>query len=232
MVVPLADPARPVTMKISVLHGSITVRGYNGREVLVDTKGGGEPRREAPHEGLHRIDAGSSDLTIESENNVVSISQRSFQSGDITVQTPVNTTVKVKTMNGGSITIEGIAGDTEAQNLNGAVTVRNASGSVVASTLNGAVTVVLAKAAAGKPMSFSSLNGNVDVTLPPDIHADFALKTLRGEIYSDFDVKLGPSAKPAGEGKVQSRRSGAVNGGGPEFQFRTLNGNIYIRKGK
>ena len=35
-------------------------------------------------------------------------------------------------------------------------------------------------------MSFSSLNGTVDVTLPSDVKAKLMMKTNNGEIWSDF----------------------------------------------
>jgi len=244
--VPLADASRPVTLSVHVLSGSITVRGYNGREVLVDSKGTSSSTRHdkdaASHEGMHRIDAGASDLTIESENNKVSIASRGGRGADVTIQTPVNSSLNVKTLNGGQIIIEGVSGEIEAQDLNGAVTVRNVSGSVVAHSLNGAVTVSLANAKSGSPMSFTSLNGTIDVTLPANIAADFSMKTNHGEIYSDFDVKLKSPTAPKvetsdskkGKYKVHTESAvvGSVNGGGPEFQFRTMNGNIYIRKPK
>jgi DUF4097 and DUF4098 domain-containing protein YvlB len=238
--VPLADANRPVTMSIHLLHGSITVRGYSGHEVLVDTKGGTPPEAEKTHEGLHRIGGAGSDVSVESENNKVTISSRGGHSSDLTVQTPVNTSLNVKTLAGGQIIIEGITGEIEAQDMNGGVTIRNVSGSVVASSLNGGVTVTMTSVKSGSPMSFTSLNGNIDVTLPATVAADFSMKTNHGEIYSDFDVKLKPSAKPvveqadAKKGKFKVHTDGAVvgsvNAGGPEYRFSTQNGNIYIRK--
>lgn len=238
--VPLADANRPVTLSIHVVRGSITVRGYSGHEVLVDTKGGSERDGEKTHEGLHRIGGGGNDISVESENNKVTISSNGGRSGDVTVQTPANTSLNVKTVSGGQITIEGISGEIEAQDLNGTVTIRNVSGTVIANSLNGGVTVVMTGVKSGSPMSFTSLNGTVDVTLPANVAADFSMKTNHGEIYSDFDVKLKPQAKPVveetdakkGRFKVHTENtvSGSVNGGGPEYRFSTLNGNIYIRK--
>ena len=238
--VPLADASRPVTMSIHLLRGSVTVRGYSGHEVIVDTKGGTASEIEKTHEGMHRIGGSGNDLSIESDNNKVSISSHGGRSADVTVQTPVNTSLNVKTLAGGQIAIEGVSGEIEAQDLNGAVTIRNVSGSVVASSLNGSVTVTMTSVKSGSPMSFTSLNGNIDVTLPANIAADFSMKTHNGEIYSDFDVKLKGPAKPVAEqteakkGKykvhTESTVAGSVNGGGPEYRFSTMNGNVYIRK--
>src|ERR1041385_347080 len=194
--VPLADPSRPVTMSIHLNRGGVTIRGSSGREVIVDSKSAQENNaNETTRDGLHRISGSGKDVTIESENNKVSISSNGFRSGELTIQTPLNTSLNVKTLTGGAISIEGVTGDIEAQNLNGGINIRNVSGSVVAHSLHGLVTVALTGVKSGSPMSFSSLNGNIDVTLPANLAADFSMKTNHGEIYSDFDVKLKTPAK-------------------------------------
>ncbi len=119
----------------------------------------------------------------------------------------------------------------------------NVSGAVVAHSLNRDVTVTLDRAAAGKSMSFSTLNGDVDVTLPADVKARVKMKSDNGEIYSDFDVKLennpaNPNVSDThskdGRFRLQFDRVtyGSINGGGPEMQFTTFNGKIYLRKKK
>jgi DUF4097 and DUF4098 domain-containing protein YvlB len=92
-------------------------------------------------------------------------------------------------------------------------------------------------------MSFSSLNGDIDVTLPGDVKARVKLKTDNGAVYSDFEVAVDASSRQpvvqenrSGKGKyrVQFDRAmyALINGGGPEIQFTTFNGNIYLRKAK
>jgi len=155
----------------------------------------------------------------------------------------VNTSLKLSCINGGDIVVDRISGEIEVNNTNGGVKLTNVSGSVIAHALNKNVVVVLNKITPDKSMSFSSLNGDVDVTLPADAKARVKLKTDNGEIYSDFDVRLDASAqKPivedgrANRGKYRVRVDhamyGTINGGGPEFQFQTFNGNIFIRKAK
>jgi DUF4097 and DUF4098 domain-containing protein YvlB len=125
--------------------------------------------------------------------------------------------------------------------MNGSIVLTNVSGSVVASSQNGAITVGLDKIAPGKPMSFTTLNGKIDVTLPGDTKAKLRLKTDNGAVYSDFDVKLEPdTSKPVVEdarsqgGKYRIRMDhsvyGSINGGGPEYRFETMNGSILIHK--
>jgi DUF4097 and DUF4098 domain-containing protein YvlB len=92
-----------------------------------------------------------------------------------------------------------------------------------------------------KAMSFSTMNGEIDVTLPANTKANVKLKTDHGDIFTDFDIKLDATARPpqvednrknGGRYRVQFDRgtNGTINGGGPEIQFTTFNGNILIHK--
>jgi len=112
------------------------------------------------------------------------------------------------------------------------------SGTVVADTTNGSIKVTMDRVDPGKPIAFSSNNGNVDVTLPADLKANLRLRSFRGEIWSDFDMKLTggqPTTSNGGSNgpfRVEFDRTiyGTINGGGTEASFRTLNGRVLIRK--
>jgi DUF4097 and DUF4098 domain-containing protein YvlB len=119
--------------------------------------------------------------------------------------------------------------------------ITDVSGPVVASTMNGEINVVLNNQPADKPMSFSTMNGKIDVTLPTAMKANVVLKTNHGEAYTDFDMQMDTSTRPAqitdnrGRGgrfqvRTDSSVYGTINGGGPELRFNTFNGNILIRK--
>ena len=152
-------------------------------------------------------------------------------------------TVKGTVYIDGSVVVEKVEGEIEANNLNGPVTLTHVSGVVVAHSLNGEVTTQMDRVTPEKPMSFSTLNGDIDVTLPPDIKAKVKLETQNGAIYSDFEISLDRTGraptvedgrKDGGKYRIVFDKGvvGAINGGGPEFQFKTVNGNIHIRKGK
>src|SRR6202007_3462707 len=78
--------------------------------------------------------------------------------------------------------------------VNGAVTLNNISGSAVAHALNEHVHVTFTKVNPQKPMAFSSLNGDIDVTFPADLKANVSIRSDRGDVFSDFDVQLRAAA--------------------------------------
>ena len=272
--VPFSDPSRPGLVKASILNGSIFVTGYDGKEVLVEARvredegegGDAEERRlereaerrereaERRHEGrseshstegMHRIPNTSTGLTAEEDNNVLEIAVDAIQNTvDLHIKVPSRTSLELSTVNDGDLQVERVDGEIDVNNVNGEVTLKDVSGSVVAHALNGNVVVAFDRVDPKKSMSFSSMNGDIDVTLPADVRASVRFKSDNGEIYSDFDIKMDRRGSPQVEdldGKKAGKRgkfrvgiddtgSGTLNGGGPELRFETFNGNIYIRK--
>src|SRR3954467_3787500 len=73
--VPLSDPARPAFVKAHLLNGSITVKGYEGKEVVVEARAraGEDGDKESSGGGMRRIPINSTGLEVEEENNRVDI---------------------------------------------------------------------------------------------------------------------------------------------------------------
>ena len=247
--VPLHDPSRPAQIRAHLMSGGITVRGADRRDVLVEARAGEREERHERHrahaEGMKRLELpGGSGLDVTEEDNVVNIKTSSFnRPTDLVITVPRRSSLQLKCVNGGDIDVEQVDGEIDADNLNGKITLKNVSGSVVAHSLNGAVLVTLDRIDLSKPMSFSTMNGDIDVTLPDNIRANVRMKTDNGDIYSDFDVKIDAGGRmipnesgrqPDGTYHLRFDRTlrGTINGGGPEFQFTSFNGQIYIRKKK
>ena len=248
-VIPLHDPSRPARIHVNLMSGGITVRGADVKEVTVEahSRSDGESRESRPSrtDGMKRLELpGNSGLDVVEDNNLITIKTASWNHpSDLVITVPRHSSLELKCMNDGDINVEQVEGEIDANNLNGKVTLKNLSGSVVAHSLNGTVLVTLDRIDSSKPMSFSTLNGDIDVTLPGNLKANVLMKTDHGEIYSDFDVKL--SAQPALMHNESGRQPdgtyhlrfdhalrGTIDGGGPEFQFTSFNGQIYIRKKK
>ncbi len=235
----LSDPARPALLKASLVNGGITVKGYDGKEVVVEARNRESARSDST---MKRIPVSGTGLSVEEENNEVRISTDSFRRAvDLSISVPIHTSLKLSAVNSGDIVVTGVDGELDVNDVNGSVTLNNVSGSAVAHALNGRLLATFSRVNPQKPMAFSSLNGDIDVTFPADLKATLSLKSDRGEIFSDFDVQVQASAPQQivedgrGHGgkylvKIDKAVHATINGGGPELQFTNFNGGIYIRK--
>ena len=244
-VVAFSDPSRPGLLKVNLINSGISVKSHAGQDVIIESKSNNNRNRRRPlttPDGLRRIDTDNLGLAIEEENNVMSITARNpNNSGDIEVQVPAKTNLNLKTVNGGDIVVEGVEGEIEIANTNGNVLLTNVAGSVVAHATNGRLVASLRDATPNKPMSFTSMNANVEITLLSTTKANLKMRIDNGVIYSDFDIQLcsvtaivEDQRSRGGNIRIQTDRTinGTINGGGSDFDLRTLNGNIYIRKSK
>jgi len=159
---------------------------------------------------------------------------------ELTITVPVHTSLYLRAVNEGDIHVTGVDGELDVDDVNGSVTLTNIAGSAVAHALNGRLLVTFTRINQ-KPMAFSSLNGDIDVTFPADLKANVSLRSDMGDVFSDFDVNMqAASTKPIVEDgrssggkyrvKMDKTVRGTINGGGPEMQFTNFNGAIYIRK--
>jgi DUF4097 and DUF4098 domain-containing protein YvlB len=248
--VPLSDSSRPAVVKATLINGAITVKGYAGKEVVVEAhpQSPSDANEEAKSADSKRADTKMKripirgvGLSVEEENNRVHVSVPPYRAVDLSITVPVHSSLILRTVNGRDISVAGVDGELDVDNVNGSVTLTNVSGTVVAHALNGRVLVNFNKINREKPMSFSSLNGDIDVTFPADLKANVTLSSDRGEVYSDFDVQLqkGPSEPKVedsrGRGgkyrvRMDSSVRGTINGGGQEIKFKNVQGNIYLRK--
>jgi hypothetical protein len=249
-----SDPAKPGTVEVDVVTGNITIKGTNRKDVQIEahaTSGRRVPRRrpddEPPPPGLRRLTQ-NSPFNVEEDRNTISIDVDSPMRGmDFTIEVPLRTSLALETVSG-SIIVEGVEGELEVEAVNGPVTLTNVGGSVVAHSVNGKVTATVTRATPQKPMAFTSLNGAVDVTLPAAIKANLKLRSDQGDVYTDFDLQprqessnANPNPNPRVDRPRNGRRDaveidnaiyGSVNGGGPDFEMRTFNGNVYVRKAR
>jgi hypothetical protein len=240
IVVPARNTTHPRVVNATSTNGSITVKTYTGREVIVEASPSSSRSRrdDRTPDGLHRIDMPLRGLSVEEEDNVITVrASGSMGPRSLVISVPVDTSLHLRSTNS-SVEADGVHGEVEATSTNGRVTVSNVSGTVVANSTNGTVKVTMDKVDPGKPMSFSTTNGTVDLTLPGDTKANLKLRAVRGAIYSDFEMKLSgsqPSTTSGGaDGKyrveVDSTMFGTINGGGTEISMYTVNGRIIIRK--
>ena len=241
--VPFSDPERPGTLKVNLLDGAVTIKGSNRRDVLFvansqEARDVLRRRQQAePPAGMRRLTQPGG-FGVEERDNEMSVSSAFNREINLAVEVPTRTKLKVSIVNGG-ITVDGVDSEIEINTVDGAITMTNVGGSVVAHAVDGNITATVARVAPQAPMAFTSLNGDIDVTLPAAVKANLRLRSDQGDVFTDFDVQVIASASANqtrqrnGRGvRIDVNRSiyGTVNGGGPDFELRTFDGNIYVRK--
>ncbi len=266
LTVPLSSPGKPYSLKVQLVSGSIKVVSYDGKEIIINAtpraddedKGsktnnnhnsninlrkGGKDKEEGSNfdeSGMKRISsAGGFEVTAkEADNNVTVNTGNPNKAVDLDLKIPQDVKLKIGTVNDGEISVENVRGELEVTNVNEKITLSNVSGSVVANTVNGDIVVTFSKVDPNAPMAFSTLNGDIKVTLPLDTKANLKLKSDNGEIFSDFDVVVdktpGKVDKTSAPGMYKIKKDdwvyGKINGGGAEMLMKNMQGNIYLKK--
>jgi len=246
-----SNPSAPKQVEVDNLNGSITVAGYDGREVqLVAQKIIYARSQEKVQEAQQEVK-----LDITEKNNTLrfyvdgpfrcedgSVNYRGDRHYgydvhfDFELKVPRGTDFFLKTINDGNIKVTDVAGEYEVENINGGIEMSEVSGAGRVYALNEDV-IVLFKKNPTAGSFFGSLNGDVEISFRPNLSADMRLKTFNGEVFTDFPVTYLTSTAPTRErykGKNVYKYDKAVKvrvgNGGPELDFDAFNGDIRIIK--
>jgi hypothetical protein len=223
---------------ITMYNSGVQVVGHNSDEVIIEADSYEAPPARA--KGLKPLYNQAEDNTgfgvaVTKENNTLHISKASRQDGHYVIRVPKNAAIVYEETNwtGDDLTMSDINGEIELKLNNGSATLTNVSGPVIANTTAGDINIKFSGLNQAKPSAISSVAGAVDVALPANTKANFKLKTIQGEIYSDFDLKMTKDSKSdlpkvAGGNTIE----GTTNGGGVEMSLYTISGDMFIRKSK
>jgi Toastrack DUF4097 len=156
---------------------------------------------------------------------------------DIQLRVPRRAAVDASTVNEGDVVVTGVQGGFELKNVNGDVQLDGARGGGSVTTVNGKITVAFERAPP-EPTAFKTVNGDIEVVFPADLAATLEFDTFHGDIWTDFDVEAvtrPPTTVPApqrGFRQMSTPRPSRfrVGAGGQTHSFKTLNGDIYVRK--
>ncbi|WP_428661022.1 DUF4097 family beta strand repeat-containing protein [Runella sp.] len=241
LTVALTIPEKPGTLEIELVYGHIHVKGYTGKEIIIDAASTGEllsRTNESNSKGMKRIDGGNPlGLLAEEENNHIKVSTNSaFMPVNLTIRVPQRMSLKLRTYDKGDIMVENVIGNMEVDNTTGSITLTNIGGSVVANTYNGRLQASFQPGRLTKPMAFSSMGGQIDIACPASLKANVKVKSERGEVFSDFDIAKSQTKTVYSDDSGRKRTTlddwlhGRINGGGPEIMIKNYYGNIYLKK--
>ena len=199
------------------LYGDVQITAWDRDEVLVRAT-------------KHSTDAGrlnDAQIVVDTSSGMVSI--RTLYTGGDTehpasveyhIMVPRGANLEnVKLVNGG-LSLSGMTGPVKASSVNGSIKAERMEGQVDLSTVNGFLDAGFQRISRGNPISLSSVNGPIKVSLPSGAGANVSAHNLSGGIDADF----GRSWRAPGGHRLEA----AVNGGGTQIRLHNVNGGISI----
>jgi len=211
-----------------------------------------EGNPHATHSDIEvHVPAGSR-VSVESFASSITVSEVTGPVTAETVNGAVSVSGSVKEVNAesvnGAVEVTGAPTRVHAGTVNGALTVRGARGELEANTVNGELRIVGAgpferahlESVSGSisfegaltphaDLQAQTVSGEVELTLPANVAADFTLNTFSGDVTSDFGAALYRTGRP-GRRSPQKEITFSTGGGGAKVAIETLSGSISLRK--
>jgi hypothetical protein len=202
-----SDPSKPGKLRVRVMWGDVTITGAETSDVTVvsNIKNKNQPAPKNS-EGLRRLDSETT-YTAAEKDNVITIelggdNPAAPSGATLAITTPRNTSVVVENTFGGQVNVRNIEGDADIRSLNGEVVLDHIAGSALVETMNGEIHATFVKVTEGKPLSFTSMNGEIDVRIPANTKANVRLRTQNGAVLTDFDEKALITKTEAAHGRI------------------------------
>lgn len=204
------------------VNGAVQVEGWDRQDVEVHAL------KTALHKG---DDLSMVHIDVQSDGNQMAVNTR-YPAGSgvqVTVDYEIHVPYKlrwaeVQTVNG-DVRVRGIAGAGILGSVNGNVQVLDCEGRFSARTTNGDVRLQMKAMPDGDPVSLTTVNGSVVLSLPEPVNADVRVVNRNGDFHSDFPLAtLGAY--------TSSRFRGKLGRGGGEIFMSTVNGAIRLENGR
>ncbi len=223
----------PITVRSSEVEGRVKTMG--GEVRIEDVTG----NLDASSQGGNVVETNVTRTNGSSTGKKVSIST---MGGNIDVnEAPAG--ADVHTM-GGDIHIHSAAGFAKARTMGGSITIDAVDGWVDATTMGGDVAITMTgDPAAGlrRDVTIRSMHGDITLTVPSGLSMDFDIDlafTRDSEknysIISDFAMNQETSPdweENSGTLRKHIHGTGSIAGGKNRITIRTVNGDIYVKKG-
>jgi hypothetical protein len=186
-----SDPAKPGTLKIRVWHGEVTVHGADVKEITV--KSDSQDASPTPRKDGLRVLSASAGFVLSEKGNVATLDYGADGwtggSADFDITVPRNTSITVANSARGNFECNDIAGDIDVRTMSGDVALRDISGGALVETMNGEINVHVKSLTDARPLSFTSMHGEISIHLPQESKANVRFRTHRGVILTNFDDK-------------------------------------------
>jgi hypothetical protein len=186
-----SDPAKPGTLKIHVWHGEITIHGADVKEISVQSDSAAAA--PTPRKDGMRVLSSSAGFVLSEKNNVALLEYGADGwtggSTDFEITVPRDTSIVVANSARGDFECDGVSGDLDVRTMSGDVKLSDVTGGALVEAMRGDIIVGVKALTPSKPLSFTSMRGEIIMHLPTDAKANVRFRTHRGVILTNFDDK-------------------------------------------
>jgi len=196
-------------------YGDVSITGWDRDEVLVEATTRSTDAKSLG-DALVVVEPSAELLSIHTQYAGSQSRQPASVEYRITVPRGVNLQ-EIKLTNGG-LSLNGLAGPVKASAVNGSITALQLGGQADLSTINGGVVASFQSVSRANPISLTSVNGAIRLSIPHAAGPALTASNLSGGIASDI-------------GRVSRTGHGerlVVKGSGVQIRLRNVNGGIAI----
>lgn len=145
---------------------------------------------------------------------------------DLDVRVPANVEVSAGSVSG-DVRMVGAQGRVRANSVSGDVHLeRLRASSVTAHSVSGDIDASIEALTGDGDLSFTTVSGDVTLELPRDLNADLSMRSVSGELNSDFQVTL----KMTLNGRMDRRSLLArIGQGGRALEVTTVSGDVRLK---
>jgi len=211
----------PATGRVSLdnINGNAEITGWDRNEVQIDAVKQARDQQRLD-EARIEVETGSDYVKIRTEyphdhanNNPASV--------HYTLHVPQNARLDRISLVNGNLSVQKFAGEVDANLVNGKVRISDLTGQANISSVNGGIAANYASLNNVREIKLKSVNGSVELGLPPSPNADVKASTVSGAIRSDFPLTV--------QGSFAGHNiSGTLGGGGTRIELSNVNGSIHL----
>ena len=204
------------------VNGNVHVTSWSRNEVKVDAI-----KRASSQDRLEAIE-----IKIDSDSDAIRIKTKYHRHFDndpggveYTLTVPRGARLDKFDLVNGGLDADDLGGQVNASSVNGRIKVRGLSGGASLSVVNGHLEVTFDRLDEPQTISLESVNGSIDLALPPDASASLDASTVSGSIRNDFGL-------PVSGHFVGHELHGKLGEGRAQLKLSDVNGSISIRRAR
>lgn len=206
-------------IRIGNVSGDVIVTGYDGDSIVVTGTKKGRDRELIEIED--RSGTGNVDIGVRYQKHRNVEGSVRFE---VHVPRSVNYDFDQISSVSGDVEVTGVTGRLHASAVSGDVHIKDVSGSVSASAVSGDVKVEINRLDGSDDMKFSTVSGDVSVTLPAGLDADVDMSSFSGSIKTDFAIEV----RSERYGSRNSAR-GKLGEGSRRLKMSSVSGDLSLR---